>query len=160
MYVTSNSSKTSFNIIVDADSCPVKDIIYSVAREKRIPVILIASISHVISVSEGDITLVTVDNIPQAADIAIINRTRDCDIVITGDYGLAAAVLSKKATPLSPRGRVFSSENIDSLLMQRHIDAKIRRSGGRTKGPRAFTSADRQLFESALRKLIMNRLDV
>jgi uncharacterized protein YaiI (UPF0178 family) len=57
------------------------------------------------------------------------------DIVVTQDYGLAAMVLGKGAQAANQNGLVFTNENIDKLLMERHVGAKVRRGGGRTKGP-------------------------
>lgn len=152
--VATNSSKTDFKIIVDADSCPVMAIIIKVAQEKLIPVLAVASISHALNYQEAGVTVIKVDNVPQAADIAIVNHVKEGDIVVTGDYGLASISLSRRGAAVSPRGFVFTGENIDRLLLQRHIDAKIRRSGGRTKGPKSFTAEDRNNFELTLRKMI------
>ncbi len=150
----SNSTKTHFKILVDADSCPVKEIIYRVAEETSVSVVVVASVSHCLDAASESISFISVDNIPQAADIAIINRISGNDIVVTGDYGLASMVLAKSGVPISPRGYVFKSENIDNLLLKRHIEAKIRRGGGKTSGPKAFSAEDRQKFEQVLRHII------
>lgn len=152
--MTENSSRTTSKILVDADSCPVKDIIVETARQSAIPVIMVASVSHLITYQDPEISVITVDNMPQAADIAVLNNLAPGDIVVTGDYGLASVVLSKNAIPVSPRGFVYTANNIDRLLLQRHIDAKIRRSGGRTKGPKALNLDDKEHFRQALRKLL------
>lgn len=155
--MTSNSSKTAKKIIVDADSCPVKDTILKVAEELSIPVMMIASIAHQISSQSEHVQVITVDNYPQAVDIAVTNLTARGDIVVTGDYGLASLILAKGATPVSPRGSIYCSDNIDTLLFRRHLEAQIRRGGGRTKGPRAMTFEDRQRFESVLRDLALGK---
>lgn len=152
--MTANSSRTTSKILVDADSCPVKDVIVETAHETSTPVIMVASVAHLIAYQDPEITVISVDNVPQAADIAVLNNLTPGDIVVTGDYGLAAVVLSKKATPLSPRGFVYTADNIDRLLLQRHIDAKIRRAGGRVKGPPAMSQGDKEHFKKALRKLL------
>lgn len=153
--MTANSSRTTSKILVDADSCPVKDIIIETARETATPVVMVASVAHLIAYQEPEISVITVDNVPQAADIAVLNNLTPGDIVVTGDYGLAAVVLSKNATPLSPRGFIYTVGNIDRLLLQRHIDAKIRRSGGRVKGPPALSPEDKAHFRQALRRLLL-----
>lgn len=155
--VATNSSRTDFKIVIDADSCPVTDVVIKVARQTSIPVLAVASISHVLNCQEAGVTVIEVDNIPQAADVTIVNNVKDRDIVITGDYGLASVALARGARAISPRGLVFSAENIDRLLLQRHIDAKIRQGGGRTKGPKSFTAEDRDKFEQALRRMIGDR---
>ena len=79
------------------------------------------------------------------------------DIVVTQDYGLAAMVLGKGAVAINQNGLVFSDENMDRLLMERHIGQRIRRGGGRTKGPAKRTKDDDARFEDALRKLLSVR---
>jgi uncharacterized protein YaiI (UPF0178 family) len=49
---------------------------------------------------------------------------------------------------------VYTDDNIDKLLMQRHIGAKVRRGGGRTKGPAKRTKEDNERFEAAFAKLL------
>jgi len=140
-------------ILVDADACPVKDVIISVGREKNIPVELIASFNHHMD-GEPGVCVITTDAGPDSADLVIANRVMAHDIVVTQDYGLAALVLGRKGRALSPRGLIYSEKNIDGLLMQRHFSAKVRRSGGRTKGPPVFSSEDRENFKKALLKLL------
>jgi len=139
-------------IIVDGDACPVKQEIASVAAEHAMPVIIIASIAH--EVEMPGIETVRVDNIPQAADIAVTNRVKRGDIVVTQDYGLASLVLGKKAFCISPRGHIYTEDNIDSLLLQRHISFKERKAGIKTKGPKAFSHEDRKRFITRFSQLI------
>ena len=153
--MTSNSCRTAPKIIVDADSCPVKDIITKVSEEVAAPVLMIASTSHEISSQAANVQVIRVDNYPQAVDFAAANLVTAGDIVVTGDYGLASLILSKEATPVSPRGYIFNSQNIEILLFRRHLEARIRRGGGRTKGPKALTAEDKARFENVLRNLIM-----
>ncbi|MFS8581375.1 MAG: DUF188 domain-containing protein [Limnochordales bacterium] len=100
---------------------------------------------------------VTVGDAPDEADLAVVNRTRPGDIVVTQDWGLAALVLGKGARCLSPAGYEYTPQRIDFQLHERHVKAKHRRAGGRTRGPRARTDADDQRFERTLRRLLENR---
>ena len=43
---------------------------------------------------------------------------------------------------------------MDRLLMERHIGQKVRRSGGRTKGPSKRTKEDDERFETAFARLL------
>lgn len=140
-------------IIVDADACPVKDIIIGIAQEKNIFVEMVASYNHKINGQPG-VSVIITDDGPDAADYVIANRVKEADVVVTQDYGLAALVLGKKGKALSPRGLIFNEDNINSLLMQRHMSAKIRRGGGKTKGPSPFTRTDQENFHKALLKLL------
>ncbi|MHB8170916.1 MAG: YaiI/YqxD family protein [Thermincolia bacterium] len=140
-------------ILVDADSCPVKDIIIDLAASYGIEVIFIASMSHY-SHQVQSVQWVYVDSHSQAVDLAISNRVQPGDIVVTQDYGLAAIVLGKRGKAISTRGKIFTQANMDLLLEQRNIEARIRKGGGRTKGPKALTKEDRQRFADNLIKLI------
>ena len=149
----SNINKIKFSIIVDADACPVVDSIARLALQAEIPVVLIANIAHRLPDYPG-VEAINVDNESQAVDMAIVNRVKPRDIVVTQDFGLASIVLGKGAKAISPRGLIYRNDNIESLLLQRHISAKIRLSGGRTKGPKAFKREDLDKFERNLSKLI------
>lgn len=150
----SNSTKQSVRILVDADSCPVMEEVSRAAEKMGVQVLLITSLAHFREKSLPVAETIYVDNIPQAADMEIAKRVSDSDIVVTGDYGLASLVLAKKAKCISPRGLIFSQNNIGRLLEERHIGMRLRRGGGRTKGPKPFTKLDSQRFFGNLCMLI------
>jgi len=139
-------------ILVDADACPVKNIIIQTARANTIPVIMFIDTSH--ELSDGYSTIIIVEKAKESVDIALINRVKSGDIVITQDYGLAAMALAKSAYVLNQNGLQFTNGNIDQLLMERHIAQKIRRSGKRTKGPSKRTKEDDERFAGALCRVI------
>jgi len=139
-------------ILVDADACPrsALKICMELGRRYNIPVWTVASFNHHI----GSDHPVVVGDDSQEADIKIMNLTETGDIVITGDWGLAAMVLGKGARCLSPVGREYRHEKIDFLLEERDAKAKFRRGGGRTKGPKKRTSEDDERFASGLEKIL------
>ena len=139
-------------IFVDADACPVKDIIVRIARENNLPVTMIIDSSH--ELNDQYSTVITVEKGKDSVDLVLINQVKRGDIVVTQDYGLAALVLGKSAKAINQNGLVFSNENIDRLLMERHVGQKIRRGGGRTKGPGKRTREDDERFEKALLQII------
>lgn len=139
-------------ILVDADACPVKEIISRVAKEKGVPVTMFMDTSH--TWSGEDVSVITVDKARDGVDIALINNTKKDDLVITQDYGVAALALGKGARAINQNGLVFSSANIDKLLFERHLGQKVRRAGGRTKNPGKRTSQDDERFESVLRSIL------
>lgn len=143
-------------IIVDGDACPVKNEIIALARTHACQVLLVASLAHDMPEGPG-IEVLRVDAEPEAADIAIMNRTREGDIVITADYGLACMVLGRKARVIDHRGGRFTDQNIDGLMARRHANRQARRAGHRTKGPRPFLSADREAFTATLERLLIER---
>ena len=142
-------------ILIDADACP-KSVLQScmrLGRKYNVPVWTVASFNHRI---ESDHSIVVGDGF-QETDMKIMNLTKAGDIIVTGDWGLAAMVLGKKAKSLSPMGREFDPENIGVLLEEREVKAKIRRGGGRTRGPKKRTSSDDQRFENRLEEVLLRK---
>ncbi len=154
MSLIDRKEEHKMRILVDADACPVKDIIVDVATKEKINVLMVASISHHIEEDRGVVVL-QVDNLPQAADMAITNRVRPGDIVVTQDYGLASLVLGKKAFAISPKGIIFDDKNIDGFLMQRHLHQKMRQARVHVKGVKARTKEDDQRFLNHFQYLIV-----
>ncbi|MCX7747929.1 MAG: YaiI/YqxD family protein [Clostridia bacterium] len=139
-------------ILVDADACPVKQIIIKVAREQNLPVMMVMDTSHLID--DGYSEIVVVDKSRDSVDIALINRTSKGDIVVSQDYGVAAMAISKGAYSINQNGLIYTDENIDKLLFERHLAQKVRRSGKRTGGPKKRTREDDMRFESAFLNII------
>ncbi|MCC7202609.1 MAG: YaiI/YqxD family protein [Nitrospirae bacterium] len=140
-------------IYVDADACPVRDIIHEEALRRGVRVTMVVSMAHNINEREG-MSVLRVDSSFQAVDIAIINRASSGDIVVTSDYGLASLVLGNGVHAISPSGRVYTERTIDSLLEKRHQSARQRRGGGRVKGPRARHRDDDDRFRENFIELI------
>ncbi|MGO8988595.1 MAG: DUF188 domain-containing protein [bacterium] len=142
-------------ILVDADACPkaVLQICMRLGRKHNIPVWTVASFNHHI---ESDHHFVVGDGF-QEADVKIMNLTEAGDVVVTGDWGLAAVVLGKEATCLNPTGREFRPEKMGFLLEEREVRAKIRRGGGKTKGPKKRTTADDERFELRLEEILFRK---
>lgn len=142
-------------IIVDADSCPVKKEIIEAASHYMVEIVMVASYDHRIESSPG-ITAIQVDRSDQSADLYISNYIRPGDILVTQDYGLASVALAKKAIVISGRGHRYYDKTIDFLLENRHDHARLRRSGHRTKGPKPFTTEDRNQFMQLLSNILRN----
>ena len=142
-------------ILIDADACPrpVLQICIRLGRAYDIPVWTVANFNHDIA---SDHPIVVGDDF-QEADMKVMNLTEAGDVVITGDWGLAAMVLGKGAKCLSPMGREFHPEKIGFMLEEREVKAKFRREGGRTKGPRKRTSEDDRQFELCLEKILLRK---
>lgn len=143
------------NVYVDADACPVKKTIISVAQEYDVPVVLVKSFSHF---SHGDeqpgVETIYVDTGAEAADYRIMQLAQKGDIIITQDYGLASLGLSKGCTVLHHKGFAYTNDNIEQLLHSRYVNAMARKSGKRTKGPKAFTSDDAAKFRDLFREIL------
>ena len=97
------------------------------------------------------------------------------DIVVTQDYGVAAMALGKGAHAIHQSGKWYTNENIDQMLMERHLNKKARRGSnknhikGRTMSgghrlcvdrsgsgdPRKRTDEDDLRFAQSFEKLIL-----
>ncbi len=142
-------------ILVDADACPrsVLQICMALGRKYNIPVWTVASFDHKIESNHP----VVVGDDPQEADMKIVNLTEAGDVIITGDWGLAAIVLAKEAKCLSPTGKEFHQEKMQFLLEEREAKAKVRQGGGRTKGPKKRAAEDDGRFAACLEKILLKQ---
>ena len=142
----------TMRIIIDADACPkqVLKTCQNAAAKYHLDVYTISSFDHNIDNSQH----VSVDTNSQEADLKIFNITSPGDLIITQDWGLAALILSKNAYCLNPAGIEYKSDKMDFLLEERELKAKLRRGGGRTKGPKKRTSADDMRFQEILESIL------
>ena len=140
-------------IYVDADACPVKEIIEKTAKEYKIPVTMVIDVNHILYSDYSEI--VTVSQGADSVDIALINRVEKGDIVVSQDYGVAALSLGKGAYAIGNSGLLYTKDNIDRLLFERFMHGKVRRAGkmSRGGGPKKRTNADDENFEKSFRKL-------
>lgn len=142
-------------IWVDADACPVviKDILFRAAKRTKIPLTLVAN--HLLQIPPSPhINFLKVMAGFDVADNEIVKRLEVGDLVITSDIPLAAEVIEKGAMALNPRGELYSSENIRSLLNMRDFMDTLRSSGINTGGPAALSQSDRQAFANHLDKIL------
>jgi len=139
-------------ILVDADSCPVKKIIVRLAKKNNIPVIMFYDTSH--EYTDGYSEVIIVDKKNDSVDFALMGLLIRGDIVVTQDFGLAAMALGMGAKVINQNGLVFTNENIDKLLLERHIGQEVRRGGGRTRGPAKRIKEDDTKFEAAFERLL------
>lgn len=139
-------------ILVDADACPKKvlQICIELGTKYTVQVWTVASFNHNII---SDYHVMVGDN-DQETDIKVLNLTDAGDVVITQDWGLAAMALGKKARCISPTGREFCNDTIDFLLEERDMKAKLRRSGGKTKGPSKRTVQEDLKFQDGLDSIL------
>lgn len=144
-------------ILVDADACPVKNIIINTAKKFGVDVLMVCDTSHVPAVAKYNV--VTVDKGADSADIKLINLASGGDLVITQDYGVAALAVGKGAYALDNSGTEYDDSNLDRLLFERFLGKKARRAGKRTKGPAARTREDDRSFEAGIEKILKKILD-
>jgi uncharacterized protein len=143
-------------LFIDADACPVTREAITVARSLGIDVVLVANGTQNLEryTRRSGVEAIQVSSGADAADFAVVERLKPDDVVVTQDIGLAAMVLGRGAAALSPRGRIFHRATIDTELLVRHEEKKLRRAGGRHGGPSAFTDEDRERFTEVLAKVL------
>jgi uncharacterized protein len=145
-------------IWVDADACPVviKEIIFKAADRTQVLTTLVAN--HFVRTPPSKyISFVQVNSGFDVADDEIVKRIAEGDLVITSDIPLADEVVTKKAYALSPRGELYTKENIKSRLNIRDFMDTMRASGVNTGGPSALSQSDRQNFANHLDRLLSQR---
>ena len=135
-------------ILVDADACPVVSIVERVAKEHNLPVTLLCDTNHVLSSDYSEVIVVGAG--ADAVDYKLISICHKGDIIVSQDYGVAAMVLGKGAYAIHQSGKWYTNENIDQMLMERHLNKKARRASGKNhlKGPRKRTSEDDEHFRA------------
>jgi uncharacterized protein YaiI (UPF0178 family) len=155
---TGRGAEEHMQIWVDADACPgaIKDILYRAAERARLPLVLVANQALRTPPSPW-IRAVQVPRGFDVADSHIVEQVRAGDLVITADIPLAAAVVEKDAHALSPRGELYSRENIRELLDMRNFMDTLRASGVTTGGPAALSHGDRQAFANQLDRFLARR---
>lgn len=141
-------------IYVDADACPVKDLIYRAAARYGMAVTVVANGG--LSVPPA-VTLVRVGSAPDAADDWIAGRVAPGDLVLTADIPLAARALAAGGRCLDFRGGEFTSDHIGDALASRELHRYLRDLGDVTalRGPAALTPRDRARFASKLDATLM-----
>jgi hypothetical protein len=142
------------NIYVDADACPVVRIVERIAKKYHIPTILLCDTNHVLTSDYSEVKIIGAG--ADAVDFAIIGLCKKGDIVVTQDYGVAAMALGKGAYGIHQSGRWYTNDNIDQLLMERHLAKKARNASKKhhLKGPAKRTADDDKRFEESFEKLI------
>ena len=140
-------------VYVDADACPVTRIAEQIAKEHGIPVTLLCDTNHQLTSDYSTVKVIGAG--ADAVDIALINLCHRGDIVVTQDYGVAALALGKGARAIHQSGKWYTDENIDGLLMERHLAKKARRSGKHhLKGPAKRTEEDDKRFAESFERMI------
>lgn len=141
-------------IYVDADACPVISIVERIAREHNILVMLLCDTNHILHSEYSEIKVIGAG--ADAVDFALVNMCTKHDIVVTQDYGVAAMSLGRGAYAIHQSGKWYTDENIDQMLMERHLNKKARRISGKNhiKGSRKRTQEDNTSFGQSFEKLV------
>ena len=143
---------------MDADACPVVRIVEETAKKYGVPVTLLCDTNHVLQSEYSEVNVIGAG--ADAVDFALVGLCRKGDLVVTQDYGVAAMALGKGAFCIHQSGRWYTNENIDQMLMERHLSGKARRASKKKhlKGPKKRTVQDDVRFAESLEQLIQKAL--
>ena len=143
------------HIFIDADACPVVGIVEKIAKKYNLPVTLLCDTNHVLY-SEYSEVIVVVEG-ADAVDYKLISICQKGDIVVSQDYGVAAMALGKGAYAIHQSGKWYTNDNIDQMLMERHLNKKARRSSHKNhiKGPKRRTEEDDERFAQSFEKMLL-----
>ena len=142
-------------IWVDADACPniIKNVIYKVARRRRVKVILVAN--QFMRIPESKLfSFIQVGDGFNEADEKIVKLLDKTDLVITADIPMASDVIKKGAVALNPRGEMYTTDNIRARLSMRDFMDTLRMGGAITGGPPPLDQHNVQNFTNALDKFL------
>lgn len=142
-------------ILVDGDGCPSKDSIVEMTKKYQLEMLVFIDYAHMLDSEDYQTIMCEVG--ADSVDMKIVNMVKKGDLVITQDYGLASLVLGRQAYVLHVSGKVIDQNNIDQLLLSRYTAAKIRKAGGRTKGPAKRSQADELFFKKQLEEMILDK---
>jgi len=144
-------------IYVDADACPVVGIVESIAEKYKLEVTLLCDTNHVLSSAYSEVRVIGAG--ADAVDFALIGLCKAGDIVVTQDYGVAAMALGKDARAIHQSGLWYTNENIDRMLMERHLSKKARRTSSKhhLKGPSKRTREDDERFAESFERMILTK---
>jgi len=137
------------HILVDADSCPVKEEIYKVALRHEVAVSIVTN-SYMKVSGSSLVNLVLVNDDFDAADDYIAEKACENCVVITSDIPLADRCIKAGATVIAPNGKPFTDNSIGRALATRVIMEDLRANGEHIGGSPPFSKIDRSKFLSAL----------
>ena len=142
-------------IWVDADACPnpIKEILFRAAERTGIALTLVAN--HEIRIKPSrHISFLRVAAGFDVADNEIVRRLEAGDLVITGDIPLAAEIIENHGHALSPRGELFTRDNIKARLTMRDLMESLRASGVDSGGQAPLNQTDRKAFADQLDRML------
>ena len=145
-------------IFVDADACPVVNIVEKIAKQHNISVTLLCDTNHDITSDYSEVIVVGAG--ADAVDFMLINLCHRGDIVVSQDYGVATMALAKGAYAIHQSGKWYTNDIIDQMLLERHLSKKAMRFSHKKhiKGPKKRTNEDDRRFEESFEKMILMAL--
>ena len=154
-FISKRNGEALVQIFVDADACPVVGIIETIAEKYNISTTLLCDTNHILYSDYSEVIVVGAG--ADAVDYKLISICHKGDVVVSQDYGVAAMALGKGAYAIHQSGKWYTDENIDQMLMERHLNKKARRSSHKNhiRGPRKRTEDDDIRFAQSFEKLVL-----
>ena len=134
-------------IWVDADACPgaIKELIIRTARRLKIPAVFVAN--KVIGIPDSAyVAAIRVGMGLEVVDEFLAQYAAASVIVVTQVIRRASALVAKGVTGITPRGELYTEDNIRERLSIRNFMQDIREAGAITPGPRQFGPREKQQF--------------
>jgi len=137
-------------IYVDADACPVKDDIITIAIRHNIQVLMVCN-GGIRPHPHDLISLKIVPSGPDEADKWIADHIMPHNILVTSDIPLAAKAVEKNAIVLRPDGSRITDKNIGNILATRDLMSDIRAADPfHQSKSKPFSNADKGRFRQML----------
>ncbi len=143
----------TLRVLIDGDACPVVAIAVRLAGSHGLPCLIFCDSAHLLAEEGAEVVLVEQGR--DHVDFRLVNEVESGDLVLTQDYGLAAMCLARRAFVLDQNGREYHAGNIDGLLAARAEAARIRRGGGRLRGPHKRRAEQDEAFAAGMEALIL-----
>jgi uncharacterized protein len=146
-------------IWIDADACPgpIRDIVLRASQRLKVQVTFVAN--KKLALPETNlISVVQVEQGPDVADAYIADNASTNDLVVTQDIPLAAQLVPRGVSVLSPRGDKYTEANISEHLSWRDLMTELRDTGSISGGPKPFDEKVKRAFanhfDSELHRLL------
>jgi uncharacterized protein len=132
---------------VDADAVPnqIKDLIIRAVHRRAVETVFVAN-KQIMLADSPYLTSVQVCHGSDVADEYIAEKAQSGDIVVTQDIPLAAKLVPKGVVVISPRGDLFTEDNINESLAGRDLMQSLRDTGTISGGPRPFDEKHKRAF--------------
>lgn len=112
----------SFEIWIDGDGCPVKELIFKVAARFELMAYLVTAVPLKVKSPFENLVAGKAFN---GADDLIIERMKEGDLVITGDIEVADRALKMNCYALDFKGNEFHENNIGDMMGKRALMATL-----------------------------------
>ncbi|GMO49207.1 MAG: DUF188 domain-containing protein [Termitinemataceae bacterium] len=146
-------------ILVDADSCPasVRTVICRASVRTKTLAIFAANRN----IGGLDTQWTVMELCPQGegkADDRIVDLAEKGDLAITRDVPLASRLVDLQVDVLDDRGRIFTADNIRTMLSLRNFNVDLANNGEDFVRTANYTQKDLKKFSDSFNKLLTQGL--